>query len=270
MSFDTYEQSVHDAEPIEVYKFIGSFQTYRYTSWDEEVTVNGETYTPIPMKRGTVKVGTQNDSSLVLEIELPFDTDIVFDYAYAQSPQRLDVEVRRVHLGSDLSSDWRMLWTGAVQTFTVQGRWAKLSVPSIFDNVLRGEVPTVYYQSPCNHTLYDSRCGVSRAANTTLATVISVGGTDVEVDDDGVADGLLAAGELICPRTGERRLILSNSVNALSINFPFVDLVEGDEVQLTKGCDLARTTCVNVFANGDRFGGCPFMPGDNPFEGTVG
>ena len=270
MSYDTFEQSVHDAAPVEVYKFIGSFTTYRYTSYHEEITVNGETYTPIPLKRGGIKIGTQQDSSLTLEITLPFDTQLVFDYAFSETPPTLRVEVRRVHIGSSLDTDWKMLWTGRVAALKVKGRECTLTVPAVFDNVLRGEVPNVYFQQVCNHTLYDARCAVSRAAHTTLATVVGVSTLSIEVDDDGVADNALAAGEIINQRNGERRLVMSNLANVVEINFPFVDIVAGDEVQLAKGCDLAHATCVNVFANGDRFGGHPYMPADNPFEGTIG
>lgn len=270
MSYDTFEQSVHDAAPIEVYKFIGSFETYRYTSYHEEVTVAGETYTPVPLKRSAVKVGTQEDSSLVLEVTIPFDLGMVIDYAYSNTPPSLRVEVRRVHYGSDFATDWRMLWSGFVTSFTVTGREAKITVPAIFDRVLRGDVPSAYYQTPCNHTLYDGRCGVSRAANTTEAVVVEVASLAIEVDNDGVADNALAAGEVINQRTGERRLIMSNVANTININFPFVDCQVGDEVQLAKGCDLAFSTCANVFSNGARFGGHPFMPGDNPYEGSFG
>ena len=38
MSFDAAETSIHDAAPIEVYKFIGTFETYRYTSYETQVT----------------------------------------------------------------------------------------------------------------------------------------------------------------------------------------------------------------------------------------
>lgn len=269
MSYDDFEQSVHDGAPIEVYKFIGSFTTYRYTSYFEEITVAGETYLPLPIKRGTIKAGTSEDTSLVLEITLPFDTDIVYDYAYSKTPPDLRVEVRRVHAGSDLGSDSRLIWAGKIRGFTTTGRECKISVPSVFDQVLRGDVPSAYYQTPCNHTLYDGRCGVSRAANTVEATVVLVGKLAVQVDNDVLADNVLSAGEIINERTGERRLIISNIGDTITFNFPFVDCQVGDTVQLAKGCDLAFSTCVNNFANGDRFGGHPYMPGDNPFEGSL-
>lgn len=269
MSYDTVEQSVHDGSPIEVFKFIGSFTTYRYTSYHEAITVNGEVYEPIYIKRGTVKAGTQEDTNLTLEVVLAFDVQLALDYAYSQAPPSLTLELRRVHKGSDYSTEWRMAWMGKVRGFTVAKRECTLKVPSLFNDVLEGEVPNVYYQTPCNNVLYDARCGVSRAANTTVATVVTVSSASIEVDDDGVADSTLAAGELINTRTGERRLIIDNLANVIDIGFPFVDCQVGDTVQLSKGCDLAFATCVNKFANGDRFTGDPHMPGDNPFQGSL-
>lgn len=269
MSYDSQEQSTHDAAPVEVYKFIGSFKTYRYTSSHKQETVNGETYQPIFIKRGVIKAGTQEDSSLTMEVTLPFDVEVALDYAYAQSPPALRLELRRYHAGGDPGTEWRMIWSGEVKGFSVVRRECTLRVPSAFGDMLESEVPNVYFQTPCNHTLYDARCGVSRAIHTTVSTIVAVDGLFVEVVDDGVADNLLRAGEVVVTRTGERRMVLSNVVNLIHINFPFVDALIGDEVQLSEGCDLAHATCVNQFANGDRHGGHPFMPGDNPFEGGL-
>lgn len=270
MSYDLFEQSIHDGAPIEVFKFIGSFQSYYYTSYHEQLQVNGEWYQPIYIKRGTVKAGTHEDTNLILEVRLPFNTDLALDYAYSVAPPSLRLELRRAHRGSNLAIDWRMLWTGTVRGHAVVGRECILKIPSVFSDVLEGEVPSVYFQQPCNHTLYDPRCGVSRAAHTTVTTVVAVGSLAIEVVDDGVGTDVLAAGEMVNTRTGERRLIMSNLADIIEIGFPFVDIVIGDTVQLSKGCDLAYATCVNKFANGLRFGGDPFMPGDNPFEGSLG
>lgn len=269
MSYDDFENSVHDGSPVECYKFTGSFRIYRYTSADQAQTVNGEAYEPIAGKRGTIRSGTQADDTLALEVEMPFNTDVVQDYAYAESPPSLLLEVFRVHRGGNFAVDWILLWKGKVSAFNVNGRVAKVRVPSIFARALQGDLPSAYYQAPCNHVLYDSRCGVSRAANTTVTTVTDVAPLAFNVLNDGGVNSALAAGEAINNRTGERRLILGNLAGTVSINYPFVDMKVGDEVQLTKGCDHSFTTCKAKFANGARFGGHPYIPADNPFAGEV-
>lgn len=269
MSYDVAENSVHDASPVECYKFIGSFRTYYYTSADTEQVVNGETYFPVAGSRGTVRAGTQSDDSLALEIMLPFNLDVVQDYAYAESPPALTLEVYRVHRGTDFATDWNLLWKGKVSSFNVDGRVAKVRVPSIFSRALQGDLPSAYYQAPCNHVLFDSLCKVNRASYSTTTTVTDASALSVNVLDDGAADGDLVAGEIVNNRTGERRLILGNLANTISFSYPFVDMKVGDEVVVTAGCDHSFSTCKAKFSNGANFGGHPYIPADNPFAGEV-
>lgn len=270
MSYESIEASPHDGAPVECYKLIGTFKTYRYTSAEVPQTVNGETYEPAAVKRGQVKAGTQSDDSLALDIELPFNSEVITDYAYSESPPSLVVEVYRVHRQSDHATEWALYWRGKATSFTVDDFVAKIRVPSIFARALQGDLPNVYYQAPCNHVLYDSRCKVSRVAHTITATVISVAPGAVSVTNDGGVDNALKAGELVCLRTGERRLIMGNVAGTLTISYPFVDLREGDSVQMVDGCDHSFTTCKAKFANTLNFGGHPYIPADNPFSGEIG
>lgn len=269
MSYDAFEDSFHDAAPVECYKFIGSFTTYRYTSSDVETTLNGEVYSPVSSKRNALRAGTQDDDSLHLEVQLPFDVEVVKDYAYAESPFNLTLELYRVHRGTSFATDWVLLWKGRITSFSVAGRIAKLRVPSIFSRALQGDLPSAYYQNSCNHVLYDGRCRANRTAFTHTAKVLSVGVNNFEVDDDGFADGVLRAGEAINSRNGERRMILSNSVNLVVLSYPFVDLRDGDLVDLVAGCDHSFATCKSKFNNALNYGGHPYVPSDNPFQGEL-
>lgn len=269
MSYDIAEMSGHDGAPVECYKFIGSFRTYRYTSSAREETVNGETYLPIAGKRGTVRSGTQADDTLSLEIELPFDVDVVRDYAYAESPPSLALEVYRVHRGTSFATDWVLLWKGKVSAFNVDGRIAKIRVPSIFSRALQGDLPSAYYQAPCNHVLYDARCKAVRGDHSVTTTVSAVGTNAFDVLDDGGVDAVLKAGEAVNNRNGERRLILNNVAGTVTISYPFVDLRVGDEVELVEGCDHSFATCKAKFNNSINYGGHPFIPADNPFAGEI-
>lgn len=269
MNYINAEQSRHDASPIECYKFIGSWRTYRYTSGDVPVTVNGEMYTPVAATRNSIRAGTQTEDTLALEIEMPFDVAVIKDYAYALSPPRLVLEVYRVHRGTNYASDWALYWKGKVSAFTVTGRKAKVRVPSIFATALQADLPSAYWQAPCNHVLFDGRCRASKQDWTQTTTVLEVGTDALEVVDDGFSDGVLIGGELICNRNGERRLITNNATNIITINYPFVDLQAGDTVELVAGCDHSFTTCRTKFNNAKNFGGHPLIPSDNPFEGEL-
>ena len=263
-----YEYSTSLGAPIECYRFRGTFADYLYTSADAALTVGGVTYQPLAIKRGAISSGTQNDDNINVEIEMPYDAPVALAYAYADSPPDLRLEIYRTHRGADYTTEYELIWVGDVTSFDVSGRTASATVPSIFSAALQGDVPSVHWQSPCNHVLFDARCGLSRAANTTATTVTAFTGTDVSVTDDGVADGELAGGEIINTRTGERRTIVSNVVNQLLVRAPFYDMRVGDAVSLSIGCDHSFARC-KAINDPTRYGGHPFVPYDNPFIGAL-
>lgn len=272
-TFDDLEQSVSDSVPVEAYKFIGSFKTYRYTSTNAPIDVASgpggeiERYRPVAVTRSRIKAGTQEDKGLALDLEIPFDTEVVLDYAYSQTPPKLLLEIYRQQ--SREPTAFSLYWRGLVRGFQVTDRVAKIQVPSIFSLALQGVVPSVYYQSTCNHVLYNERCTISRAANKFDTIVGGVAGTTINLPTSPTTDGDLAAGEIVNNRTGERRLILSNVGTVLTVGYAFVDIRPGDNITLYRGCDHSLATCKAKFNNVINFGGHPYIPPDNPFEGSL-
>lgn len=266
-TLDSYEQTEEGAVPIEGYKFIGSFQTYRYTSSERAEVIDGETYLPVAVTRSRVKAGTQEDDSLSLDLTIPFNVPVVMDYAFSQTPPKLTLEVYRQQVGDP--DAWTLYWQGKVRGFSVEDRKATIKVPSVFSLALQGEIPNVYYQVPCNHVLYDSRCKVARALHMVERTVVSTSPTLIQVSSAPGADGLWAAGEIVNTRNGERRLILNNTGDTITIGYPFVDILEDDTVELAKGCDHSLGVCKTVFNNVVNHGGFKYIPADNPFDGSV-
>jgi hypothetical protein len=162
-------------------------------------------------------------------------------------------------------------WTGLVRGFDISGRRAKIQVPSIFSLALQNEAPNVYFQTPCNHTLYNSHCGVNRADHVFSAVVQAVASLAISLTLEPTTANDLRAGEIVNLRNGERRLILSNSGTTINIGYPFVDILAGDNVQLARGCDHGGRNgdCKIKFDNYINFGGHEDIPPDNPFEGDI-
>ena len=267
MSFDESERSVDSSAPIECYKFIGSFKTYRYTSSDVNELVAGETYLPLAVSRSQLKSATHEDSDISLDLQFPCDTDVIVDYAFAQVPPRLDLVVFRQQPDGEFAT----IWQGVIRGFDISDRVAKIKVPSIFSLALEGDMPGPRYQVPCNHVLYSPLCGASRAANSFLSNVQSVNATSISLTSIPTGTNDLRAGEIINLRNGERRLVFTNSGAGLTIGYPFADLLPGDEVELVRGCDHRGRNgdCLNKFDNYINFGGFEDIPSDNPFAGEL-
>lgn len=271
-TFDEYEQSVEDNSPVELYKFVGSFNSYFYTSADKLTVFAGDEYLPIAVSRSRVRSGTQDDDNLALDLSLPFDIDVVQDYAFSEVPPTLALTIYRVQDEDLTGTAWRIFWMGTVHGFNVNDRLATIQVPSLFQIALQGELPSIFYQVPCNHTLYDSHCQVVRAANTFVGVVQAVDGTEVSLVTPPTTNGDLVAGEIVNLRNGERRKIFANVGTLVTLGYPFVDILPGDDIEVVRGCNHKGRTgdCKLKFDNYVNFGGFEDIPPDNPFVGEVG
>lgn len=267
MPFATLETGAATAQPVEVYSFFGTYNTYRLTSFIREVTVAGADYVPVPMRRNRLKVGTQAEKEAAIEVEMPYDHPMVQEYGYQSSPPRLEMELRRTHL-SELASA-ALLWKGRVTAFSIEGRIAKLKVPSVFSYILQGNTPVPRFQAPCNHVLYDVRCGVDPAAFQHTTDVVSVVGTNLDLVTSPFGSDECRGGVVIAP-SGEQRMVTGNVGTAFTITYPFSRLLPGTSVTVLPGCDHTIATCRLKFNNKDRFGGFSGVPDRNPFTSNIG
>lgn len=270
MSYEDYENSGSDGYVIELYDFIGLFNSYYYTSFAENVVVDGRTYVSVPgLKRKNLKVTSVGGSSSGdLEINLPFDIDLTKEYAFTDVPPTLNLILRRGHIG-DPSEAFPVIWSGAVGSWSIRGRQASLKVPSTFASALDATVPAQRWQGPCSHLLYNARCGILRADYRHTTTVVSLSASIINVASLPWTGTEGVGGEVINLDTGERRTIRSHEGLVVTVKVGFTELRPGSNVALQQGCDHAAATCRDKFNNLDRYGGFNLVPSLNPFGSTL-
>lgn len=266
MAYQDTEKSTQQAAPVEVYKFTGSFNNYYYTSHDSAVTVDGQVYTPIAISRNGVKLGTQEEKQLAIEVTVPITTQIVFEYAYEQAPPTLELEIIRCH--RDNFNDTVTLWKGRVTSFTVEKRICKMRIPSVFSYIFQGAAPIPRYQGPCNHLFTDARCGIAEATVRHTTVINSVVGNVIGVDTIPYTESEVQAG-ILRVNGEESRMITGLSGTSVTVSYPFASAEVGDTVEIVRGCDHSFTTCKNVYNNGANYGGFPIVPKRNPFTSKI-
>ena len=270
MSYAVKDVSVHDGAPIECYEFIASHKTWFLTSYHSEVVVDGETYTPTPITRTALEISSIIDSPHTMDFSIPADHELAKTFCFTISPKELSVIVRRVHEGDDYSTDFKIEWRGHIAGAGISGKWGIIKTSSLIQTQLNGFLSSVYYQKSCNHVLYDVRCKVLRADHTVTATVTKIQNQIITVDDMVYSDDELENGTMTVVRTGEQQGIISNETNVMRIGYPFFDILVGDTIELTLGCDHQRLGhCKNRFDNVVNYGGTDFVPEINPFEKLV-
>lgn len=262
------ETGLDTANPIELYRFSGSLVAYTYTSGNREMTFHApsatlqEDYKPIAMNRSEVILGDITDRN-ELKIMLPINIAIVADYVFDIAPvSDLTVEIYRQN---GATGAWNLIFAGVVSGIGLRNNQATLTCPSVFTNYLDSEFPNVFYQSMCNLQTYSTRCGAVKADFTTFGVINAINddGTLVVNAAGTFETNYFAPGEII---TGvERRLILAQTGDILTINYQFRSLTVGDAVSLVAGDDHSITTCNDKFDQMTNFVGWPYIPYINPF-----
>lgn len=269
MTYLSAEKSKHSGKPNELYKFEGTYANFFYTSGPKAVRYpdneDGDVYLPIAIRRSEINVGTQDDDGLDITVELAVTNELVQVYGFQDSPPSLNLEILRYHTLDEMVT----YWNGPVNDIQVSNGVATVRSPSLFGAALDASIPNVFFQSPCNHVLYDARCKVNYADWSLECEVVSVAGRVITVDSVGTLDGKLLGGELKLA-SGERRMITAQNVGEIIVNFPFSQIHAADIATIAAGCDLAyKGDCKNKFDNNRNFGGFPFIPAANPFQDGI-
>jgi uncharacterized phage protein (TIGR02218 family) len=154
------------------------------------------------------------------------------------------------------------LFQGRVTTIDEIGRTsAEVTVAS--DLVLLDvQMPRNVYQPTCNHTLYDSGCGLVKNAFGSNGSV-GAGVTSVSIPWSGASD-IFTQGTLVFTSGVNLAITVglkSGSAGLLTLAAPLRVLpTPGDTFTAYQGCDHTLATCGSKFNNAPQFRGFPFVP----------
>jgi uncharacterized phage protein (TIGR02218 family) len=268
MTYTAYETSVSDGQPVELYEFLNGATYYRYTSADGDVTYGGNTYTAVPIARGAVEA-TSETARLALEITCARTVGVLDLFALMPPAEIVAVTLRRLHAGD---GEAITLWMGRILNVTLNNESAGIHCESVYTSLKRVGLRRLY-QKGCPHVVYGAGCALDRNTFKAVKTVSSVAGTVITLGSMGAfADGYFAGGYLEWESvTGyfERRAIRSQVGAVVTLSFPLPGLAASASVNLYPGCDHTLVTCNTKFSNRLNYGGMPYFPSKNPFDGTI-
>lgn len=287
MTYSALEASVEDGQPIELFHFSNTEETFNYTNGQFETVFNSETYTPLAISRNDPDLQDVT-SKRSLKVTVPADNDFVQRYV-SIVPATIDqFKLFRRHTTDGGTPETVSYFSGQVLSVAFRDKVAEISIEN-FGTILDRLVPQQTSRNPCNHILYDSKCAVTDTsfAITGVVTAISGDGLKVTlstgsntVPDTGleltaqlVADATFFNGGFLSRSNIELRmvrLVVDDTANVatLTVLFPFQTILVGTALVMFAGCAHTLAVCTDKFVNSDRYGGFPFIPEKNPF--TIG
>lgn len=267
MTYDARETGLQTGQPVELYEFRHGTTLYRYTSADTDQVFDSATYAAAPMSRNAIEA-THEMARGALKIDCARTLPLLDLFMPLPPGDVITVTVRRFHRGDAESA---VIWMGRVLNVSWDGLRANIHCESIYTSIKRPGLRRMY-QKQCPHVLYSANCGVNRAAYKVTRTVQSIAGLAITFDDMGsFAAGRFAGGYVEWSGGGanvERRAIRDHSGGVITVNFQPVGLSVGATVDIYPGCDHTTATCNSKFDNVLNYGGMPYIPGKNPFDGT--
>jgi len=246
-------------------------QTFRYTSADIDLSIDGNTYTAFCIERGNIRqvAGIQVDTLSVTFS--PTDTDSLGNvpFLHGVSKGMLDGAGFTLHRAF-FSPTWQT-YVGKILRFS--GRVADIeefsrsAVPITIKSdleILNTKMPRNIYQPSCRRTLYDAGCGVDRASFAANSTA-GAGSTATKINCTlAQTAGWFDLGSVTFtggPNAGVSRTVKSYSPGVLvfSLPLPYTPAV-GDTFTAYAGCNRMQATCQGKFNNLAKFSAEPYIP----------
>ena len=262
MSYATEVAKVEQGRSALLYVFTAGNETTYYTSYGTVITYESQVYLPRPIRRSGFVYDTKL-KSIKMKITAPVMEPFLKSIAAAPY-KSCSVQLRRIFLDDPTSQ--HILFTGDILGVQIRDRVAQATCISE-KGVFSKRVPRVFYQAWCNHTLFDSGCGLGEGAWRVDAQISAINNSETESPTFGLYDdGYFTGGVL---RFLDDQRLITHHVKAdckVVLLVPFsADLAVGNIVTALPGCSGDPAVCKAKFNNfDDHFVGFPYIPTDNP------
>jgi uncharacterized phage protein (TIGR02218 family) len=248
----------------ELYEFRVGNSVYRLTNSSTEITYSGQVYTPSAVARSNITYGS-DPLKVPLTITLPKSDSFAFGFIGYAPDDSATVTIFRGEVGG---VTWTTIYKGRIVEAIASQNIFEFSCESIYTSIQRDGLQAKYEYS-CRHLVYSSQCGANIETFTASGVVSNVSNTTLTVPAASSQANGYYSGGIIRSQEGGQRYILSHTGSTLVINRPWPTLDIGSGVFITAGCDRTKATCISKFSNGINFGGFPWIPIKNPFNGRI-
>jgi uncharacterized phage protein (TIGR02218 family) len=269
----TWLQTATEIRMADLYTFtLKSGAVFRYTSWDTNLVVLGNTFLTGPphIARSAIEEKLGMDvATLELTIEAS-PTDAVNGVPILQgiaggSVDGAGLRIDRLFMdstGNQIGTVVRFSgFIGQLEELTRSA--AKITVNAA-TAYLSMQIPSIILQPGCTNTLFDPRCGLSKATFANSLTVQAGSTVNKIITASGQPAGYFDNGQLIFttgPNSGLTKAIRQYLGGAIYFNSPLPFTPNtGDAFTAYPGCDKTQSTCSGKFNNLANFEGFPYVP----------
>lgn len=258
MTFDTIEDSAHDAEPVYLLRFRRGANKWLYNTSDIDIVFNTEVYEPSEITVLDSRRAKPEEGLKPISLSVPRNHELAELFKIFVPATPVSLTIFEGHVGDD---DFRFYWQGEISTVLGGDKEAKVNTTTDLDVLKRSGLP-YKHGGRCQHYVYRGGCNLDPEAHKHTVTVGTINGRTIQ--SSGVTGLVLAAGFAIA-NGDDHRSIINHVGDVITLIKPFANLAPGDSLVVVDGCDgsIARCKQLNNFENYFAFN---TIPDRNPFE----
>lgn len=265
MAYNTFEQSIDSGSVVELYEFTQGVQVYRFSSCESQITFESHTYQPFSAKRNSIK---QTNDIFKDSLSMSFPRGDVFASQFLGfAPEDVTtLTIRRGHFG-DAANEFIVYWKGRIVGAKTSGNEVTIDCESVFTSIKRPGL-RARFEYACRRTLYTSGCDVDKNLYKYVGSLVGIAGSMLTVDDCAAKPDGFYTGGMVLAMNGASRFVTRHAGDTIFISRPIPGLIIGQNIDVFPGCDHLKETCNSKFNNLNNFGGFPWIPSRNPFDGS--
>ncbi|MEM9043519.1 MAG: phage BR0599 family protein [Pseudomonadota bacterium] len=270
MSYDARETSRDDAQPFYLFEFTRGTQVNRFTSTVDSKIAFGETFFSSAISHGKITTGGQVARDK-FEIDFPPTDTFAQSQIGVRGPQLTTLTAWRNHEGL-ADTEARVIFKGRVIAGK-PGTDKIVVVCSSIMSALKDQGLRRRILRTCDHVLYHGACRLNRADFEIAGSITASDGlTHTIAAAAGESDGYFSSG--ILDFGGVTGFIIRHQGNLIRTRAAIPGLLDeissngSAAVTIAPGCNRSRGQCDSRFNNLANFGGFPFIPEKDSFNGS--
>lgn len=258
------------ATQTELYRFSeqASASVWTFTSGNEPVVYNGESYVPTSINRSEAEIKNELARANI-DVQMPLSNEAAFRWLQDNGEKIVTLTI----FERPKTGPVAVVWKGRLASIAPGMSEITLKMESIFTSLRRAGL-RARYQRSCRHALYARGCNLNPEAFAVAGTVTAADGRTLVSAAAATKPNGYFTGGMARASDGTLSYIIGhvgNSITLQRLSYSFVEDIQDGfpfAVTLYPGCSHDRATCAAKFNNLDNYGGFDFIPVKNPMGGS--
>lgn len=272
MTYDVFEISREDGQPVDLYQFTQGSDVRRFTNAERDVSFNNFQWQSETIARSEPR-RSQEENADQLKVTMPFTNTIAQRFLRFPPAVPVELQILRFHRSDGANPQAIIFWSGRIVSASFDSEGVATLQGKSGAAALSREVPRYTYSSVCPYQLYGPDCQQSEAGFRFELDVISIVGDVYTISGLTAASGgdpsFFVGGDAATLDGTDVRTIVGQAGDDATLFSAFEEVAPGQTLVVRAGCDHSLATCHQKFGNSRRCGCFAFRPLKNPYTEPI-